>query len=288
MLAVPRCARRGLRRERARPAAAEHDPRGFGHAGAAVVGLIDALRGARAYDLEQPRYAGAPVWPAHEPGVLLNLHRRHEQDGFDGRTSASALLVMTEHSGTHMDALCHQAYGGSLHGGVPVDSRVQTSTGFTALGIDTVAPMVARGVLLDVAPATRVTAADLEATGVEVRPGDVALIRLGSGALWSDRSAYLAAGGVTADAARWLAEHRPLAVGADNVAFDIPDEVDPELGSLPGHTILIVHSGIHIIESLYLEALAADGVTEFAFVCLPLKLRGGTGSPVRPLALVET
>ena len=74
-------------------------------------------------------------------------------------------------------------------------------------------------------------------------------------------------------------------VGADNVAFDLPDAHDPELGSLPGHTILIVQEGIHIIESLYLEELAADGVREFGFVCLPLKLRGGTGSPVRPIAL---
>ena len=90
---------------------------------------------------------------------------------------------------------------------------------------------------------------------------------------------------MTADASRWLAARAPFAVGADNVAWDIPDDDDPELGSLPGHTILIVQSGIHIIESLYLEELAADGVREFGFVCLPLKLRGGTGSPVRPIAL---
>jgi kynurenine formamidase len=255
------------------------------------VSLLDALRGARAYDLEQPRYAGAPVWPAHEPGVLLTLHRRHEHDGFDGRTSASAMLVMTEHSGTHIDALCHQAYGGRMHGDVPVTARVQTSSGFTALGIDTVAPLVARGLLLDLGtlPAGyAVTASDLAraAEGLTISPGDVVLVRLGSGALWADRPAYLAAGGMTADASRWLAARRPLAVGADNVAWDLAEELDPELGSLPGHTILIVQEGIHIIESLYLEELAADGVREFGFVCLPLKLRGGTGSPVRPVALV--
>jgi kynurenine formamidase len=257
------------------------------------VSLVDALRGARVYDLEQPRFAGAPVWPAHEPGVILNLHRRHERDAEEARTSASAMLVMTEHSGTHIDALCHQAYGGRLHGGVEVDGRVQTSVGFTALGIDTVAPIVTRGVLLDVAPGGRcadgyrVTAADLEAAaaGVEPRRGDVVLVRLGSGALWADRPAYLRAGGLTAGASRWLAGRGPRAVGADNVAWDVPDDHDPELGSLPGHTILIVQAGIHIIESLFLEELAADGVREFAFVCLPLKLRGGTGSPVRPIAL---
>jgi Putative cyclase len=146
--------------------------------------VIDALRGARAYDLEQPRFAGAPVFPAHEPGLLVHLHRRHEPDAEEARTSASALLVMTEHSGTHIDALCHQAYGGRLHGGLPVSARVQTSVGFTALGIDTVPPLVARGVLLDVAgalgverlePGYAVSAAELEraAAGVELRPGAV-------------------------------------------------------------------------------------------------------------------
>jgi kynurenine formamidase len=260
-----------------------------------VSDLARALRGARAYDLEQPRYAGAPVFPAHEPGVLINLHRRHEHGSGEQRTSASALLVMTEHSGTHIDALCHQAYGGRMHGGVAIDPRVQTSTGFTELGIDTVAPLVARGVLLDVAsalgverlePGHEVTAAELElaARGLAVEPGDVVLVRLGSGALWGDRQAYMAAGGIGGDASRWLAARRPLAVGADNVAWDLPDAHDPELGSLPGHVILIVQEGVHIIESLFLEELAAEGVREFAFVCLPLKLRGGTGSPVRPVA----
>jgi kynurenine formamidase len=249
------------------------------------------LQAARVYDLEQPRHAGAPVFPAHEPGVILNLHRRHEPDAPEARTSASALLVMTEHSGTHIDALCHQAYDGKLYGGVPVSGRVQTSTGFTELGIDTVAPIVCRGVLLDVAPTQpgqAVTATDLEraAAGVELRPGDAVLVRLGSGALWADRPAYEAAGGISADGSRWLAARRPCLVGADNLAWDVTDTHDPELGSLPGHTILIVQQGIHIVESLFLEELAADGVREFGFVCLPLKLRGGTGSPVRPIALV--
>jgi kynurenine formamidase len=258
------------------------------------VSVVEALRGARAYDLEQPRYAGAPVFGAHEPGVILNLHRRHERDTQEARTSASGMLVMTEHSGTHIDALCHQAYEGRMHGGVEVTGRVQTSTGFTALGIDTVTPIVARGVLLDVAGAERlpdgyaVTVSDLEqaAAGIELRADDVVLVRLGSGALWADRPAYLRAGGISAEASRWLAARAPRAVGADNVAWDLPNDHDPELGSLPGHTILIVREGIHIIESLYLEELAADGVKEFGFVCLPLKLRGGTGSPVRPIALV--
>src|SRR5688572_4146042 len=95
--------------------------------------LLAALRSARVYDLEQPRYAVAPTFPAHEPGMLLHLHRRHEPGLAERRTSASALLVMAEHSGTHMDALCHQAEDLTLHGGVQVDAQVQTPYGFTAL-----------------------------------------------------------------------------------------------------------------------------------------------------------
>jgi kynurenine formamidase len=256
--------------------------------------LADALRGARVYDLEQPRYAGAPVFPSHEPGVLLHLHRRHEPGLGEARTSASALLVMAEHSGTHIDALCHQAENGRLHGGIEVDARVQTPYGFTALGAETIPPLLARGVLLDVAgeaplpPGHLVGADELQAAaaGVELRPGDALLVRLGSGAWWENRPAYEAAGGLGADASAWLAEREPLVVGADNLAFDLPGHEAPGIGSLPGHVLLLVRAGAYIIESLFLEELAADGVREFAFVCLPLKLRGGTGSPVRPIALV--
>ena len=258
--------------------------------------LLATLTSARVYDLEQPRYAGAPTFPAHEPGLLLHLHRRHEAGLGERRTSASALLVMAEHSGTHVDALCHQAEDLRLFGGVEVDATVQTPYGFTEMGVDTIAPVIARGVLLDVPaalgrdlePGHGVSAAELEAAaeGVELREGDVVLVRTGSGAHWDDRPRYEAGPGVAPDGSRWLAERRPVAVGADNLAWDVPGIDDPELGTLPGHTVLIVRAGILIIESLNLEGLAADGVREFAFVCLPLKLRGGTGSPIRPIALV--
>jgi kynurenine formamidase len=263
-----------------------------------VTELTEALLGARAYDLEQPRYQGAPTFPAHEPGLVLSLHRRHEAGMGEARTSASALLVMTEHSGTHIDALCHQAEDLHLHGGVAIDAAVQTSKGFTELGADTIPPLVARGVLLDVAGALGVerlpdgygvTASELQAAadGVELREGDAVLVRLGSGAVWDDRPAYEAAGGVSGEGSEWIAAHKPLLVGADNLAWDMPDVVDPGTGTtLPGHVHLLVRGGIYIVESLNLEALAADGVREFAFVCLPLKVRGGTGSPVRPIALL--
>jgi kynurenine formamidase len=234
--------------------------------------------------------------PAHvPPGFAYLLHRRHEANSADRRTGASGVLVTSDHAGTHLDALCHQAEDLTLHGARRVDPRLQTSTGFADLGIDTVAPLVARGVLIDIAPCEPGRAVPLsevqakaQAQGVEPRAGDVVLVRTGSGALWQRPAEYLRGAGMAGEVSQWLADLRVRAVGADNVAWDWIEGTDPATGTtLPGHVILLVRSGIHILEHLYLEELARDSVREFAFVCLPLKIKGATGSPVRPIAIVE-
>src|SRR5258708_4912237 len=112
---------------------------------------MNLIPNARIYDLEQPRYFGAPVHPAHAPGFVYTLHRHHEPGAGESRTSASGSMYMTEHSGTHIDALCHQAEDLHLYGGREVDARVQTPSGFTELGVETIAPFVTRGILLDAA-----------------------------------------------------------------------------------------------------------------------------------------
>jgi kynurenine formamidase len=265
---------------------------------------IDALLSARVYDLEQPRFTGMPVHPAHQPGYFYALHRRH-RDTYrptvqGSRSSASGVLNMMEHSGTHIDALCHQACGLKMFGGVEVDTT-ETPAGFSRLGIETVPPLLRRGVLLDVCghrgqallPAKYgITADDLvgcaTAQGVEVRAGDVLLVRTGYGALWrGDEQVYLDAAGVSKSGTLWAADRGVAAVGADNMAWDVPDERDPESGStLFAHLYLLPQKGVYIIENLNLEELARDGRWVFAFLAVPLKLEGATGSPVRPLALV--
>ena len=256
--------------------------------------LLEALESARIFDLEQPRYAGAPSHPAHAPGFNYFLHRHHAPGAPEARTTAAGIVVMPEHSGTHIDALAHQAENLLLHGGVRADGAVQTPAGFKQMGVDTIAPIVRRGVLLDVAgdgrlePDYAITPADLDraATDVEVREGDVVLVRTGYGALWSKPDEYMHAAGVSAAGSRWLVERRVGVAGADNIAFDVMGPADPELEvTLPGHILLIVRAGIPILENLNLEELAAARVREFAFVCLPLKMRGATGSPVRPIAI---
>jgi kynurenine formamidase len=259
-------------------------------------GIAGALGAARVFDLEQPRYAGAPSHPAHVPGFNYFLHRHHARGGQEARTGASGIVVMPEHSGTHIDALCHQAENLTLHGGVHVDTGIQTAVGFRVLGIDTMAPLVRRGILLDVAgdqrltPNHAITEEELKQAAareeVDIRAGDVVLVRTGYGALWSDPVEYLRAAGVSAAGSRWLIDKKVGAVGADNMAWDVIGPADPELGmTLPGHVLLLVRAGIPIIENLNLEELAAAKTHEFGFICLPLKMRGATGSPVRPIAL---
>jgi kynurenine formamidase len=256
--------------------------------------LLAGIENARVFDLEQLRYQGAPTHPAHHPGFNYFLHRHHARGAPEARTGASGIIVTPEHSGTHIDALAHQAENLTLHGGINVDDGVQTSQGFKKLGIDTMAPLVGRGVLLDVAgggrlaPGYAITPDDLErAQRTEVREGDVALVRTGYGAMWGSTEDYLEAAGIGAAGSRWLIERKVKAVGADNMAFDVMSSTpDPELKvTLPGHVLLLVRAGIPIIENLNLEELAAAKVYEFVFVCLPLKMRGATGSPVRPIAI---
>lgn len=255
--------------------------------------VLESVGKARVFDLEQLRYAGAPSHPAHMPGFNYFLHRHHAPGAPEARTGASGIVVMPEHSGTHIDALSHQAENLKLHGGIEAGS-VQTSAGFRKHGVETMAPIVARGVLLDVAGETRlkpgyaITPDDLERVArAEVREGDVVLVRTGYAQLWSKPDEYLRDAGVGAAGCKWLAAKRVRAVGADNMAFDVmSSEVDPELNaSLPAHILLLVRAGIPIIENLNLEELAAAKVYEFLFVCLPLKMRGATGSPVRPIAI---
>ncbi|HEY6030974.1 MAG TPA: cyclase family protein, partial [Gaiellaceae bacterium] len=238
--------------------------------------------------------------PSH-PRYHLALTRRHGDAVREGGGSAAAeLLVLGGHIGTHVDALCHVSQDGLLHGGLDAESA-QRGGRFSALGIDTVAPFVCRGLLLDVAalhgvevlaPATVVTVADLEAAaaraGVEVRSGDVALVRTGWARLWDDADAFVGhqsgVPGPGEEAAAWLADRGVRATGADTIAYEA---LAPGAGHahLPVHRLLLVERGVHIVETLQLEELARDGVYEFLFVAAPLKLVGGTGSPLRPLAL---
>lgn len=119
-----------------------------------------------------------------------------------------------------------------------------------------------------------------------LQPGDAVLIHTGWGLLWDqDGAKYQASSpGLGTAAAEWIAKQDPMLVGADNSAVEITPNPDRQLAG-PVHQILLVVNGIHLLENLRLDELAARRVHEFALVVEPLKIQGGTGSTVAPIAI---
>lgn len=266
--------------------------------------LLDAVAGGVVtYDLGRRLQVGMPQSPNHPAYWHAHPRRHGDMTRADGGSAANDIISMGTHVGTHVDALSHVSQEGLLHGGITAEEAM-TSGRFEQLGAHTIEPMVCRGVLLDVPrtlgspagcePGYEITPADLDATvaeqGTTPGAGDVILIRSGWGARFDEGAPYVggASGvpGVGEAGAGWLAALAPRAVGADTIAFE---RLAPGAGHalLPAHRVLLVESGIYIIEALDLEGLAAAGVHEFLFVLSPLPLYGATGSPVRPLAVVS-
>lgn len=264
------------------------------------VGLWDALYDAAVYDLGQPLFRGMPQSLNHAPYRMLVDRRHGDLVRPDGGSAANEVIVTGCHVGTHVDALAHVSQDGLLYGGIRA-ADVQSHHGFAALGIETMDPVVCRGVLLDVTslhgvdvlePGYEVTPADLaassERTGVDLRAGDAVLVGTGWSRCWNDGAAFLGhdsgVPGVGEAAARWLAERRIRLTGGETVAYE---RIAPGRGhqTLPVHRILLVEHGIHIVETMRLTPLLDSGVNEFLFILAPLKLVGATGSPVRPLAV---
>jgi kynurenine formamidase len=264
--------------------------------------LLDALPAdPHIGELGQPMFTGMPCSPNH-PGFRMTLARRHgDMVRPDGGSASNEVIITGGHVGTHIDALSHVSHNGKLHGGVDA-AEAQAGGAFSQHGAEHTPAMVTRGVLLDVAAARGVgtlpggygvTAADLdraaELGGAEPGRGDVALVRTGWARNFDDAVAYLGkesgVPGITEDAGAWLAERGVRAVGSDTTACE---QIPPGAGHsvLPVHRLLLVDNGIHIMEHLALEDLAATGQHAFLFVVAPLRIVGGTGSPIRPIAVV--
>jgi kynurenine formamidase len=216
------------------------------------------------------------------------------------RRGSNEELVVAEigHVGTQFDGFAHQTHGDRFYNCVPVD-EIATRSGFTRFGIEKVGALITRGVLIDVAAlkgvamlpdAYEITARDLEeALGrqkLTLQPGDAVLVHTGWGQLWGkDNARYVkSCPGLGIDAASWLARQDPMLVGADNWPVEVAPNPDPQL-SLPVHQAMLVVHGIHLLENMKLDELAARRVHEFAFVVQPLKMQGFTGSTVAPIAI---
>jgi kynurenine formamidase len=256
----------------------------------------------RVYDLEHPRFPGMPAFDPVKPAMEYYLYRQHEnyygKQQTKRRSSSSGLIVMTDQSGTHMDALCHQAYDMKLFDGTPVNEELETPWGFKKHSASEIPYMIRKGVLVgctlthgDPVPKNHeITLKEFMDTvkkeGVEFGKEDVVLVRTGYGKYWKDFENYKDAAGISGEVSKYLKD-KCYAVGADNLAWDVPGKVDPETGVIqPGHYHLIASSGIYIMENLFLEEPSKAPEKEFLFIALPLKFTGATGTPIRPVAIL--
>jgi kynurenine formamidase len=209
-------------------------------------------------------------------------------------------LVFTElgQVGTQFDMFSHQTIGNQFYNCIEND-EIATRNGFTRLGIEKIGTLFTRGVLIDVAAykgvpmlasGYEITVADLQGAlqrqGMSLSPGDAALIHSGYGKLWgSDNVTYNKdTPGIGAPAAEWLAKQDVMLIGADTFGVEVAPNPDKSI-SLPVHQIALVVNGIFLLENMKLDELAAAQAYEFAFVVQPLKIKGGTGSTVAPVAV---
>jgi len=275
------------------------DERGSGNhmKPASVLAATKLIRTGEVIDLGHVLGAGMPFFGTRR----FDVHaKRTFMNQFSNRRGSNEELVITEigQVGTQLDGFAHQTHEDSWYNCFKVSENA-TRSGFTKLGIHNVGMLMTRGVLIDVAGFKgvemlgdnyEITAQDLQDAlkrqKVKLQPGDAVIIHTGWGKLWGkDNARYVkSCPGIGVDAAQWLAKQDPMLLGADNWPVEVAPNPDKEL-SLPVHQIALVVHGIHLLENLKLDALAAKKAYEFAFVMQPLKVQGGSGSTVAPVAI---
>jgi len=279
-----------------------------------VLEVLRLPRSGTVHSLALPRFDGMPLFASHPP-FQVTMHRTPgglRGDGIQPWGPANGVnlgymaevVSATSHSGAHVDALAHMTIGDDDRWYCGANAREHLGDRGPNRGDASKLPaFVRRGVLLDV-PAHRgvdalpahsaVTSDELEAVAerqsVDVRAGDVVLVRTGYLGAWPDREvmARHVTAGPDVSAARWLLDRGVVAAGSDTETFEVqpaPDPGDPP-NPQPVHTLLLIENALYLFESIYLEDLARERAYEFLFIALPLKVRGATGSMLDPVAIV--
>jgi arylformamidase len=244
-----------------------------------VSALGDALRSATFHDVSPVLDDRVPVFPGHPPVAIDGQARTHARDGYFVQE-----LSLGEHVGSHVDAPAHavEAMGAHTIDQYPVERFIAPYVKYD-VSSHTPGPgdLVTRAVLEEV------EARD----GLELQPGDIAIIEFGwdrhfkpeeddlDTRLWWIRNAP----GLAADACEYLVEHGVSAVGSDTATCDTA-LVDGVITSSIGHSTAFLPAEILIFETLIgLAAAPSRGI----FVGLPLRIRGGSGSPIRAVLIEE-
>jgi kynurenine formamidase len=245
-------------------------------------------------------YAGDPgfqIWMSHTPsGTVVDDPMGVGEEQNRLVSYSGDCITMYTHCGTHMDTLNHFGYCGEIWNGFTEREHLG-SRHWSVCGADKQPPIVARGVLVDVAaahgldvlPDSYAIGKDdlrmaLDRQGSEVRPGDVVFLRTGRMKLWPDPDKYaLDEPGINREGAEHLAKAGAIVIGADNLALEHYPGADAENWDVV-HTYLFAEAGVPIMEVVNLEELAAEEVFEFALVAAGMPIRGATGAPMRPMA----
>lgn len=273
---------------------------------AAILARVD---GTRSYDLSIDYFVGMPSFQAagdpsyqlfmsHTPAgtVVDNLNGAGEAGNRHVCYSGDVVFMYT-HTGTHIDSLSHFGVDGHIYNGFSVEDNLG-SRGWTKGGAEVIPPIITRGVLIDVAKSHQVdclpdsyaiTVEDcqkvLADAGVTLQPGDVAMVRTGRMGYWPDGSKVLGnPPGLSLEAAKWLTSQGISAIAADQECVEVGPS-QHEDNWLPGHCHFLAEAGVPMIELVNLEDLSRDDVNEFCLIAAPIRLRGASGAPLRPIAL---
>jgi kynurenine formamidase len=271
--------------------------------------ILTQIRSGKTYDLSVEYFVGMPsfsslgdpgyqYWLTHTPrGTIIDNPNGLGEEMNQKVTYTGDAISMYTHMGTHIDALNHFGLNGRIWNGYTPEKYLGDK-GWKKTGAETIPPIIARGILIDIVSYKnteelgenyRISVSDLkgalEKQKVEPKKGDVVLIRTGQAKHYENAKKYLNKyPGISLNAAKWLADSGTMLLGADNLSFEaFPPERDDNW--VPVHTYLLAEKGIMFLEQMFLEELAADRVYEFAFIGASLKLRGASGSPMRPLAI---
>jgi kynurenine formamidase len=231
----------------------------------------------------------------------FDMHvKRTFMNQFSNMRGSNEELVVSEigQVGTQFDGFAHQTHLNSHYNCFKTDEIAQRGL-FTKLGVDKTGALITRGVLIDVAgfkgvemlgDSYEITVEDIEGAlkkqNVSLQPGDAVIINTGWHKLYGkDNPRYVkSCPGIGVKAAEWLIAKDPMLLGSDNWPVEVAPNPDKQL-SLPVHQLALVVNGVHLLENLKTDELASKNVYEFAFIMQPLKIQGGTGSTVAPVAV---
>jgi len=269
---------------------------------------LGLVKEGRLYDLGQLIETGAPRMPPRQTPYLIFSSSTSRDTGryiremgaTNGPGPNLERVEMTMHVGTHIDALGHFAREGNMYNGLHMD-EVVTDTGLAKLGIEHIPPIITRGVCLDFSgldggehlePGRAIGRPEvegaLEQAGLQLEAGDVVCIHTGWGRYFMvDNDRYVnGEPGIDEEAARWLTGQDVIAIGSDNMAVEVMPNPDHPNTMFPVHLHTLVEAGVHLVENMKLEELVRDGVTSFCMILLPVRFKGATGCPVRPVAMI--